>query len=68
MPRTLGMIKTSDYGAALSESMFVPKIVCFTLLCFVCSVAHAFDGVKLIYLKPCETCVMLGATFLAILA
>ena len=30
--------------------------------------AHAFDGVKLIYQKSCETCVMLGAAFLAILA
>ena len=69
MPITLGMVKTSDYGAAVQNMCLYLKL--FTSPCFalwLLSVAHAFDGVELIYLKPCETCVMLGAAFLAILA
>ena len=65
MPITLGMVKTSDYGAAVQNlCLYLKLLLHLALLC----VAHAFDGVELIYLKPCETCVMLGATFFAILA
>ena len=69
MPRTLGMVKTSDCGAAVQNLCLYLKLFaspCFALC--VAKVAHAYDGVKLIYLKPCETCVMLGAAFLSILA
>ena len=69
MPRTLGMIKTSDCGAAVqNRCLYLKLLLHLALLCVLLSVAHAFDGVKLIYLKPCESAVMLGATFLAILA
>ena len=65
MPRTLGMIKTSECGAAVQNlCLYLKLLLHLALLC----VAHAFDGVELIYLKPCETCVMLSAAFLAILA
>ena len=65
MPRTLGMVKTSDYGAAVQNlCLYLKLLLHLALLC----VAHAFDGVELIYLKPCETYVMLGATFFSILA
>ena len=67
MLRTLGMIKTSNYGAAVHNLCLYLKLFaspCFALLCVLLSVAHAFDGAKLIYLKHCETCVMLGATSL----
>ena len=69
MPRTLGMIKTSDSSADVQNLCLYLKLFaspCFDLCVAKCG--HAFDGVKLIYLKPCETCVMLGATFLAFLA
>ena len=69
MPRTLGMIKTIDCGAAVQGLCLYLKIfVSPRFALSELSVAHALDGVKLIYLKPCECCVILGATFLAILA
>ena len=66
MPITLGMIKTSDGGAAVqNQCLYIKLLLHLALLCVLLSVAHACDGVKLIYLKPCETCVVLGAALLA---
>ena len=69
MPRTLGMVKSSDYGAAVQNlCLYLKLLLHLALLCVLLSLAHAFDGVMLLYLKPYETCVMLGAAFLATLA
>ena len=63
------MVKASDCGAAVQNlCLYLKLFASLALLCVLLTVALACDGVKLIYLKPCETCVMLGAAFLAILA
>ena len=61
MHKTLGMIKISDCGVAVKNLCLYLKL--FTSPYFALYVAKCGSC-----LKPCETCVMLGATILAILA
>jgi hypothetical protein len=63
------MVETSDYCAAvLNLSLYLKLLLHLTLPCVLLIVTHVLASVKLLYLRPCETCIMLNVALLAILA